>query len=133
MFGSNQGLLEFVEMFQGTDKGVASALDHNTGRKLQREQRDLVLCPFDGIILAHSNESEWKQFKNNKNNEAFLDRIYIVKVPYCVRVSEEIKIYEKLIKNSSLSDAPCAPGYFENDGAICSPFKNERGGELKSL
>ena len=66
--------------------------------------------PFDGIVLAHSNESEWKTFRNNKNNEAFLDRIYIVKVPYCLRVSEEIKIYEKLLRNSSLADAKCAPG-----------------------
>ncbi len=66
--------------------------------------------PFEGIILAHSNESEWQAFKNNKNNEAFLDRIYIVKVPYCLRVSEEIKIYNKLLENSSLHDAPCAPG-----------------------
>jgi len=60
--------------------------------------------------LAHSNESEWKTFKNNKNNEAFLDRIYIVKVPYCLRISDEIKIYEKLVRTSSLSAAPCAPG-----------------------
>ena len=66
--------------------------------------------PFDGIILAHSNESEWKTFRNNKNNEAFLDRIYIVKVPYCLRVSEEIKIYEKLLRHSSLAEATCAPG-----------------------
>ncbi len=61
-------------------------------------------------MLAHSNESEWKAFRNNKNNEAFLDRIYIVKVPYCLRVSEEVKIYEKLLRNSSLADATCAPG-----------------------
>jgi len=66
--------------------------------------------PFDGIVLAHSNESEWKTFRNNKNNEAFLDRIYIVKVPYCLRVSEEVKIYEKLLKGSSLAGAICAPG-----------------------
>ncbi len=70
----------------------------------------LSALPFDGIILAHSNESEWLSFKNNRNNEAFLDRIYIVKVPYCLRVSEEIKIYEKLLRESSLSDAPCSPG-----------------------
>jgi serine protein kinase len=66
--------------------------------------------PFDGVVLAHSNESEWKTFKNNKNNEAFLDRIYIVKVPYCLRTSEEIKIYEKLLRNSALVKATCAPG-----------------------
>ena len=52
----------------------------------------------DGVILAHSNESEWQNFRNNKNNEAFIDRIFIVKVPYCLRVSEEIQIYQKLKK-----------------------------------
>ena len=41
--------------------------------------------PFDGVVLAHSNESEWKSFRNNKNNEAFLDRIYIVKVGTSLR------------------------------------------------
>jgi len=65
--------------------------------------------PFDGVILAHSNESEWQTFRNNKHNEAFLDRVYIVKVPYCVRVTEEIDIYRKLLRDSSLSGAPCAP------------------------
>lgn len=62
------------------------------------------------MILAHSNESEWQTFRNNKHNEAFLDRIYIVKVPYCLQVSEEVCIYEKLLRHSSLAQAPCAPG-----------------------
>jgi serine protein kinase len=66
--------------------------------------------PFQGIILAHSNEAEWQSFRNNKRNEAFLDRIYIVKVPYCLQVSEEVRIYEKLLRGSSLAQAPCAPG-----------------------
>ncbi|KAG0163248.1 hypothetical protein DFQ30_000466 [Apophysomyces sp. BC1015] len=66
--------------------------------------------PFDGIILAHSNESEWKAFRNNKNNEALLDRIFVIKVAYCLRYSEEVKIYDKLIRNSSLGSAVCAPG-----------------------
>jgi serine protein kinase len=61
------------------------------------------------VILAHSNESEWQTFKNDRNNEAFIDRVSIIKVPYCLRLSEEIKIYEKLMQNSSLSKAPCAP------------------------
>ncbi|WP_398314416.1 PrkA family serine protein kinase, partial [Zoogloea sp.] len=65
--------------------------------------------PFDGIVMAHSNESEWVAFRNNRNNEAFLDRIYTVKVPYCLRVSDEIRIYDKLLAHSSLSQAPCAP------------------------
>ena len=56
--------------------------------------------PFTGIILAHSNEAEWQSFKANKNNEAFIDRICVIKVPYCLRVTEEQKIYEKLIQGS---------------------------------
>ena len=58
------------------------------------------------MILAHSNESEWQTVKGNKNNEAFLDRVYIVKVPYCLRISEEMKIYDKLLMNSELNEAP---------------------------
>ncbi len=50
-----------------------------------------------------------RTFSNNKNNEAFIDRINIVKVPYCLRVSEEVKIYKKLLRNSSLWESPCAP------------------------
>ena len=69
--------------------------------------------PFQGIIMAHSNEAEWQTFKNNRNNEAFIDRIYVIKVPYCLRVTEEQKIYEKLISRSELAAAPCAPATLE--------------------
>ncbi|MDK2125897.1 PrkA family serine protein kinase [Parachitinimonas caeni] len=106
---ANQGLLEFVEMFKAPIK-VLHPLLTATQEGNFKGTEGFGAIPYEGIILAHSNESEWKQFKNNKNNEAFLDRIYIVKVPYCLRVSEEIKIYDKLIRNSSLQSAPCAPG-----------------------
>ncbi|MDB5931116.1 MAG: putative serine protein kinase, PrkA [Polaromonas sp.] len=106
---ANQGLLEFVEMFKAPIK-VLHPLLTATQEGNFKGTEGFGAIPFDGIVLAHSNESEWKAFKNNKNNEAFLDRIYIVKVPYCLRSSEEIKIYEKLIRNSSLSGAICAPG-----------------------
>ncbi|WP_025917851.1 PrkA family serine protein kinase [Herminiimonas sp. CN] len=106
---SNQGLMEFVEMFKAPIK-VLHPLLTATQEGNYKGTEGFGAIPFDGIILAHSNESEWKAFKNNKNNEAFLDRIYIVKVPYCLRVTEETKIYEKLLRNSSLSQAPCAPG-----------------------
>lgn len=106
---ANQGLLEFVEMFKAPIK-VLHPLLTATQEGNFKGTEGFGAIPFDGVILAHSNESEWKSFRNNKNNEAFLDRIYIVKVPYCLRVTEEIKIYEKLIRNSSLAEAPCAPG-----------------------
>jgi serine protein kinase len=69
--------------------------------------------PFTGIVMAHSNEAEWRTFKNNKSNEAFIDRIYVIKVPYCLRVAEETRIYDKLLRGSELSQAPCAPGTLE--------------------
>lgn len=106
---ANQGLMEFVEMFKAPIK-VLHPLLTATQEGNFKGTEGFGAIPFDGVILAHSNESEWKTFKNNKNNEAFLDRIYIVKVPYCLRVSDETKIYEKLLKNSSLIQAPCAPG-----------------------
>ncbi|MFZ6726895.1 PrkA family serine protein kinase [Undibacterium sp. MH2W] len=106
---ANQGLMEFVEMFKAPIK-VLHPLLTATQEGNFKGTEGFGAIPFEGVILAHSNESEWKTFKNNKNNEAFLDRIYIVKVPYCLRISDEIKIYEKLVRTSSLSAAPCAPG-----------------------
>jgi len=106
---ANQGLMEFVEMFKAPIK-VLHPLLTATQEGNFKGTEGFGAIPFDGVILAHSNESEWKAFKNNKNNEAFLDRIYIVKVPYCLRISDEIKIYEKLVHTSSLAAAPCAPG-----------------------
>ncbi len=105
---SNQGLMEFVEMFKAPIK-VLHPLLTATQEGNYNSTEGLSAIPFDGVILAHSNESEWQSFKNNKNNEAFIDRVYIVKVPYCLRVSEEVKIYEKLLQNSSLAKSPCAP------------------------
>ena len=105
---ANQGLMEFVEMFKAPIK-VLHPLLTATQEGNYNSTEGLGAIPFDGIVLAHSNEAEWQSFKNNKNNEAFIDRVYIVKVPYCLRLSEEIKIYEKLLQNSSLSEAPCAP------------------------
>jgi len=109
---ANQGLMEFVEMFKAPIK-VLHPLLTATQEGNFNSTEGLGSIPFEGTILAHSNESEWQTFKNNKNNEAFIDRVYIVKVPYCLRVSEETHIYEKLLENSSLSKAPCAPDTLE--------------------
>ncbi|MDX1589455.1 MAG: PrkA family serine protein kinase [Oleiphilaceae bacterium] len=105
---ANQGLLEFVEMFKAPIK-VLHPLLTATQEGNYNTTEGMGSVPFDGVILAHSNESEWQTFRNNKHNEAFLDRVNIVKVPYCLRVSEEIEIYRKLLRESSLAEAPCAP------------------------
>src|SRR5436190_1304678 len=109
---ANQGLLEFVEMFKAPIK-VLHPLLTATQEGNYKGTEGFGAIPYDGIVLAHSNESEWKTFRNNKNNEAFLDRIYIVKVPYCLRVSDETQIYRKLILQSELTGTPCAPETLE--------------------
>jgi serine protein kinase len=105
---ANQGLMEFVEMFKAPIK-VLHPLLTATQEGNYNGTEGTGSLPFEGTILAHSNESEWTAFRNNKNNEAFLDRVYIVKVPYCLRASEEVKIYQKLLDNSTLAKAHCAP------------------------
>jgi serine protein kinase len=109
---ATQGILEFVEMFKAPIKMLHPLLTATQeGNYIGTE--NIGAMPFHGVILAHSNESEWTTFKNNKNNEAFIDRIFVVKVPYCLRVSEEDKIYRKMLESSELASAPCAPGTIE--------------------
>src|SRR5262249_8737466 len=105
---ANQGILEFVEMFKAPIKMLHPLLTATQeGNYVGTE--NIGSIPFSGIILAHSNEAEWLSFKNNRNNEAFIDRISVIKVPYCLRLSEERRIYDKLIRGSELAESPCAP------------------------
>jgi serine protein kinase len=115
---TTQGLLEFVEMFKAPIKVLHPLLTATQeGNYLGTE--NLGGFPYQGIVLAHSNEAEWEQFRNNKNNEAFLDRICVVKVPYCMRATEEARIYKKLMDNSELGDAPATPEVLEILSRFC--------------
>jgi len=110
---TTQGLLEFVEMFKAPIKVLHPLLTATQeGNYVGTES--VGAFPYQGIVLAHSNEAEWLQFKSNRNNEAFLDRICVIKVPYCLRVTEEAQIYKKLLQQSELSEAPCAAETLNN-------------------
>ena len=74
--------------------------------------------PYQGIIIAHSNESEWQSFRANRTNEAFLDRICVIKVPYCLRVAEEKNIYEKLLQGQRVGGGAVRAGHARNAGAV---------------
>src|SRR6185312_8684456 len=115
---TTQGILEFVEMFKAPIKMLHPLLTATQeGNYVGTE--NIGGIPFGGIILAHSNEAEWQSFKNNKNNEAFIDRISVIKVPYCLRSTEERKIYEKLLQSSELSSAACAPSTLDLLSRFC--------------
>ncbi|HWI25538.1 MAG TPA: PrkA family serine protein kinase [Stellaceae bacterium] len=115
---TSQGILEFVEMFKAPIKMLHPLLTA-TQEANYIGSENIGAIPYQGIILAHSNEAEWQTFKNNRNNEAFIDRICVIKVPYCLRAHEERKIYEKLLTNSELSASPCAPGTLDMLSRFC--------------
>jgi len=115
---TTQGILEFVEMFKAPIKMLHPLLTA-TQESNYIGSENIGAIPYQGVILAHSNEAEWQTFKNNRNNEAFIDRICVIKVPYCLRPTEERKIYEKLLTNSELSASPCAPSTLEMLARFC--------------
>ncbi|MDZ4843602.1 MAG: PrkA family serine protein kinase [Hyphomicrobium aestuarii] len=130
---TTQGLLEFVEMFKAPIKMLHPLLTATQdGTYVGTE--NVGALPYHGTIIAHSNESEWSSFKANKNNEAFLDRIYVVAVPYCMRVTEEKQIYQKLLQGSELVNAPCAPGTLDMlaQFAVLSRMKEHENSSLMS-
>ena len=114
----NQGITEMVEIWKAPIKVLHPLLTATQeGNYVGTEAIGGI--PFQGVVFAHSNESEWQTFRNNKSNEAFLDRICVIKVPYCLRTDEEQQIYEKLLQNSSLGSAPCAPKTLEILSQFC--------------
>jgi serine protein kinase len=115
---ATQGILEFVEMFKAPIKMLHPLLTA-TQEQNYIGSENIGAIPFQGTILAHSNEAEWQNFKNNRNNEAFIDRICVIKVPYCLRSTEEMHIYEKLVQNSELAQNPCAPGTLDMLSRFC--------------
>ena len=125
---ANQGIMEFVEMFKAPIK-VLHPLLTATQEGNYNSTEGMGAIPFDGIILAHSNESEWQTFRNNKTNEAFIDRVNIVKVPYCTRVSEEVKILRKTAGQQLPEGCAVCSGYAEDAGPVpphCRVLKSRK-------
>ncbi len=109
---ASQGILELVESFK-MGAQVLNPLLAATADQQYAGTEAIGQMPWNGIILSHCNNSEYQSFTSNKKNEAFIDRMMVIKVPYCLRVTEEAEIYRKLISNSTLAAAPCAPHTME--------------------
>lgn len=108
----NRGMMEYVEMFKDPIDTLNPLLGATQDRQYNGTE-GIGALPFEGIILAHSNEAEWDKFCNDRTNEALIDRCKIIKVPYTLRVSAELDIYKKYIRENQLRHAPCAPGTLE--------------------
>lgn len=107
----NRGIVEFIEVFKNETEYLHTMITATQEKSIPSPGKGSMIY-FDGIILAHSNEAEWNKFKSDHTNEAILDRIVKIEVPYCLELNEEIKIYEKILKKSKF-DAHIAPHTIE--------------------
>ena len=95
----NRGIVEFVEVFKNEIEFLHTMITATQEKNVPSPGKQAMIY-FDGVILAHCNEAEWNKFKSEHTNEAILDRIVRVNVPYCLEYKEEVKIYQKLIDRS---------------------------------
>tara|TARA_R100000808_G_C2142177_1_gene149965 strand:- start:1 stop:1944 length:1944 start_codon:yes stop_codon:yes gene_type:complete len=107
----NRGIVEFVEVFKNEIEFLHTMITATQEKAVPSPGKGPMIY-FDGVILAHCNEAEWNKFKSENTNEAILDRIVRVNVPYCLEVSEEQKIYEKMLGLSDF-DGHIAPHTLE--------------------
>ncbi len=95
----NRGMVEFIEVFKNETEYLHAMITATQEKVIPAPGRHGMVY-VDTVIVAHSNEAEWQKFKADHTNEAILDRIVVVKVPYNLRISEEVKIYRKILRNS---------------------------------
>jgi len=98
----NRGIVEFIEVFKNETEYLHAMITATQEKAIPSPGKGPMIY-FDGIILAHSNEAEWNKFKSDHTNEAILDRIVKVEVPYCLELNEEVKIYQKILRQSRFS------------------------------
>jgi len=104
---ANRGIMEYQEMLKCDEKFLWNLLSLSQEGNFKAGRFALIYA--DEMIVAHTNENEYKAFISNKKNEALQSRIIVMKIPYNLKVSDEVKIYEKLIKQSDLKDIHMAP------------------------
>lgn len=104
---ANRGVMEFQEMLKFDEKFLWNLLSLSQEGNFKAGRYALIHA--DELIIGHTNENEYKVFISNKKNEALQSRLIVMKIPYNLKVSDEIKIYQKLIKQSDLKDIHIAP------------------------
>ncbi len=104
---ANRGIMEFVEMLKTDEKFLYVLLTLSQEQNIKTGRFSMIYA--DEVVVSHTNEHEYQAFVGNKKSEALQDRIILVKVPYNLRASDEVKIYEKLLKQSNLQNVHIAP------------------------
>src|SRR5207302_5901901 len=104
---ANRGIMEFVEMLKTDEKFLYVLLTLSQEQNIKTGRFSMIYA--DEVVISHTNEHEYQSFVGNKKSEALQDRVILVRVPYNLRVSDEVRIYEKLLKQSALQSVHIAP------------------------
>jgi len=98
----NRGVVELVEVFKNEIEFLHTIITATQEKRVPSPGKSDMLH-FDGVILAHCNEAEWNRFQSEHTNEAIMDRIVKISVPYCLELDQEVKIYEKMLGKSDFN------------------------------
>ena len=104
---ANRGIMEFIEMLKADERFLYVLLTLSQEQNIKTGRFSMIYA--DEVVVSHTNENEYTSFAANKKSEALQDRIILVRVPYNLRVSDEVRIYEKLLHQSALQNVHIAP------------------------
>lgn len=108
---SNRGIMEFIEMLKTDERFLYVLLTLSQEQNIKTGRFSMIYA--DEVVVSHTNEHEYQSFVGNRKSEALQDRIILIKVPYNLRVKNEVKIYRKLLRQSAVRDVHIAPGTLE--------------------
>ena len=103
----NRGIVELIEVFKNEIEFLHTVITATQEKRIPSPGKNAMIY-FDGVIIAHCNESEWNRFRSEHTNEAILDRVVKINVPYVLELNKEMMIYEKILSRSDF-DAHIAP------------------------
>jgi serine protein kinase len=108
---ANRGLVEFIEMLKTDERFLYVLLTLSQEQNIKTGRFSMIYA--DEVVVSHTNEHEYSAFVGDRKSEALQDRIILVRVPYNLRVSDEVKIYQKLLRQSAIRDVHISPGTLE--------------------
>ncbi len=108
---ANRGIMEFIEMLKTDERFLYVLLTLSQEQNIKTGRFSMIYA--DEVVISHTNEHEYESFVGNRRSEALQDRIILIKVPYNLRVKDEVRIYKKLLRQSAVRDVHIAPGTLE--------------------
>src|SRR5207249_12304965 len=104
---ANRGVMEFIEMLKADERFLYVLLTLSQEKNIKTGRFPLIYA--DECVISHTNETEFNEFLGNKKSEALHDRMIMVRIPYNLKVSQEERIYQKLLRATSLEGVHIAP------------------------